>query len=68
MSRLISRNPYSKKETFWHDNNDGTYTIETKQHIKEVLDANKRKSNDYEKGSMITFHSFIFSFSILLKR
>ena len=53
MSRLLSSNPYSQKETFWHDNNDGTYTIETKQHIKEVLEANKRKANDYEKGSMI---------------
>lgn len=53
MSRLLSRNPYSQKETFWHDNDDGTYTIETKQHIKEVLDANKRKANDFEKRSMI---------------
>ena len=52
MSRLLSRNPYSQKETFWHDNDDGTYTIETKQHIKAVLDANKRKANDYQKGSL----------------
>ena len=51
MSRLLSRNPYSQKETFWHDNDDGTYTIETKQHIKAVLDANKRKANDYQKAA-----------------
>ena len=52
-SRLLSRNTASQKETFWHDNNDGTYTIETKQHIKEVLDANKRLANDFQKGKLI---------------
>ena len=43
MKRLIEKNPYSQKEIWMHDNPDGGYTIEEKQHINEVLDINKAK-------------------------
>tara|TARA_A100000171_G_scaffold22744_1_gene21153 strand:+ start:1324 stop:1656 length:333 start_codon:yes stop_codon:yes gene_type:complete len=53
MKRLINKNPYTNKEIWWHDNKDGTYTIEEKMHIKEVLEQNRKFHNAYEKGSMI---------------
>ena len=37
MKRLIEKNPYSQKEIWMHDNQDGGFTIEEKQHIQEVL-------------------------------
>jgi|TARA_R100000149_G_C5871183_1_gene135154 hypothetical protein len=53
MKRLIEKNPYSQKEIWMHDNPDGGYTIEEKQHINEVLDINKAKMNEYRKGRLI---------------
>ena len=53
MKRLIEKNPYSQKEIWMHDHQDGGFTIEEKQHIQEVLDINKAKQNEYRKGSLI---------------
>ena len=36
-----------------HDNPDGGYTIEEKQHIKSVLEANKIRQNEFRKNSLI---------------
>tara|TARA_A100000171_G_scaffold46022_1_gene50380 strand:- start:959 stop:1291 length:333 start_codon:yes stop_codon:yes gene_type:complete len=53
MKRLIEKNPYSQKEIWMHDNPDGGYTIEEKQHIKSVLEANKIRQNQFRKNSLI---------------
>ena len=53
MKRLIEKNPFSQKEIWMHDNPDGGYTIEEKQHIKSVLEANKIRQNEFRKNSLI---------------
>tara|TARA_A100000172_G_C3042672_1_gene111132 strand:- start:689 stop:1015 length:327 start_codon:yes stop_codon:yes gene_type:complete len=51
--RLLTSDPHSGKETWMHDNPDGGWTIETKQHIKHVLEENKKKANAYQRGQMV---------------
>ena len=45
MKKLISADKSSGKETWMNFDRDGQAEIIQKQHIKEVLEANKRQQN-----------------------
>ena len=51
--RLLNLDKSTGKETWLHDNFDGGFTVEQKQHVKQVLETAKAKANEYERGSLI---------------
>ena len=51
--RLLNLDKSTGKETWLHDNVDGGFTVEQKQHVKQVLETAKAKAKEYERGSLI---------------
>jgi hypothetical protein len=51
--RLLNFDKSTGKETWLHDNIDGGFTVEQKQHVKQVIESAKLKANEYERGSLI---------------
>lgn len=51
--RLLNFDKSTGKETWLHDNVDGGFTVEQKQHVKQVIETAKVKANEYERGSLI---------------
>lgn len=51
--RLLNVDKSTGKETWMHDNVDGGFTVEQKQHVKQVIETAKAKANEYERGSLI---------------
>ena len=51
--RLLNFDKSTGKETWLHDNIDGGFTVEQKQHVKQVIENAKAKANEYERGSLI---------------
>jgi hypothetical protein len=51
--RLLNFDKSTGKETWLHDNIDGGFTVEQKQHVKQVIESAKSKANEYERGSLI---------------
>jgi len=51
--RLLNFDKSTGKETWLHDNIDGGFTVEQKQHVKQVIETAKAKANEYERGSLI---------------
>lgn len=51
--RLLNVDKSTGKETWLHDNVDGGFTVEQKQHVKQVIENAKAKANEYERGSLI---------------
>lgn len=53
MKRVLYTDPYTKKEVYMHQNNDGSTVIEQKQRFDTLIKLNRQMNNDYSKGSMI---------------
>ena len=53
VKKLISSDKSSGKETWMHFDRDGQAEIIQKQHIKQILEANKRQQNDWQYGKLI---------------
>jgi hypothetical protein len=53
VKKLISADKSAGKETWMNFDRDGQAEIIQKQHIKEVLEANKRQQNEWEYGKLI---------------
>ena len=51
--RIVAHDQERGVETWLHDNPDGGWTLEQKQHVKQVLDANRVKANQWERGKLI---------------
>jgi len=51
--RLISQNKERGVETWMHDNSEGGFTIEQKQHVAHVLETNRAKANEWQRGQLI---------------
>jgi hypothetical protein len=47
--RLLDEDPVLGIKRFFHWNGDGTFTIETRQDVGGIVEANKRQFNDAEK-------------------
>jgi len=46
MKRLLDHNPLTGEQTWFTDNNDGSFSITTEQDVEPVLEANKRLKGD----------------------
>lgn len=51
--RLLNSDPARGTEVWMHDNPDGGWTIEQKQHVSQVLENNKRLRDQWQKGRMM---------------
>lgn len=51
--RLLNMDRQRGTEVWLHDNPDGGWTIEQKQHVKHVLEANQRKAAEWQKGQLL---------------
>jgi hypothetical protein len=50
MPRLLSSDPITKKQTWWHDQGDRNYVIETRQDVTDIAELAKAEynaQNDY---------------------
>ena len=43
MKRLLDHNPLTGEQTWFSDNNDGSFSITTEEDVTAVLEANKRE-------------------------
>jgi hypothetical protein len=51
--RLISKDAQRGTEVWMHDNVDGGWTIEQKQHVSQVLERNKAMRDEWQKGQLL---------------
>lgn len=47
--KVLSHDPLSGITRYWHDNEDGTYTVETDQDMSAIIEQNKKLSNETDK-------------------
>ncbi len=50
--RLIRSDSQRRSQTWVHENDDGGWTIEQKQHVGHVLEHNKRLRDEWQKGQL----------------
>ena len=48
--KVFSHDPMTGITKYWHDNQDGTVTIESDQDVSEILKANQANRSSFEKG------------------
>ena len=51
--RLITSDRSRGTEVWLHDNPEGGWTIEQKQHVSHVLEQNKKMRDDWQKGRLL---------------
>ena len=49
--KVLSHDQLSGITRYWHDNQDGTYTVETDQDMSAIIEQNKKLANQTDKHS-----------------
>lgn len=50
-TRIFDTDPLTRSDILWHADHDGSVTVEHRQDVTELVDANKREFNQWDERS-----------------